>query len=250
MGLSQAQIRERVFANTYLSAQETERIYQKYFTAPSNTDALLLKRYALHSQRVLEVGCSYGQALIRFGEGSMGLDVRQVFQDFGASIGLDIRLANVEETLPPFEQPFDAIVCENLLEHIVAPHLLLMRFREMLTPEGLVCIKVPVTPPKWVWSLYNRLGKDHGFDNGQHINFFTRKTLSWTVERAGYKTLGLHSPILGRYSALDRLTPVLSPYLPSILIVAQKDPDFRYSVERIAEYNPPYAPDLLPYYLA
>lgn len=250
MGRSVETVRQMVLQNTLFDAAETQRIYQKYFRAPSRTDALLMERYQLDQKRVVEVGCAYGYSMIWFGEGSVGLDVRQVFVDFGASIGLDIRLANAEDPMPAFEQPFEALVCGNLVEHVIAPHLLLMRFRTLIEDDGLLCIKVPVTPPRWVWKLYQRLGVDHGFDNAQHINFFSPRTIQWTVERAGYQVIGLHNPMLESKPWLAWMYPLLGNYLPSVVVVARKIENFQYHPERIAEYNSPYAPDLLPYYRA
>lgn len=250
MPITQLEIEQRVLSSAYFDKHETRRIYQKYFTHPSRTTHVLLDKYGLGEKRVLEVGSAYGYDLIRFGEGSIGLDVRTVFQEFGASIGLDIRMANVEDTLPNFDRPFEVVYCSNLVEHVVAPHLLLMRFRELLTDDGLLCIKVPITPANWVWKLYQLRGIDHGFDNTQHVNFFTPNTIAWTIERSGYEVIGKHSPLLATRSRWEWLSSVLLPYLPSVLVVARKIPNYRYDIERIAEYNPPYAEDLLPYYKA
>jgi SAM-dependent methyltransferase len=241
-------LEKRILNSTYFDAQETRRIYNKYFRTPSRTVRLLLEKYQFDRKRVLEIGSAYGYDLIHFGEGSVGLDVREVFREFGASVGLDIRLANVEQELPIFEQPFEAVYAGNIVEHVVAPHLLLMRFHRVLVDGGLLGIKVPLTPPRWIGSLYKQAGLHHDYDNMQHISFFTPITIKWTVERAGYEVIGLHSPLLSSKRWLEWTSPLVLPYTPSVMVIGRKIPNFQYHEERIAEYNPPYAEDLLPYY--
>ena len=249
MALSQDIIRQRVFSNTLFDEKETSRIYNKYFVHKSRLLRTLLERYDLGQKRVLEIGSAYGFDLIHFGAGSVGLDVRETYRKFGASIGLDIREANVEADLPTFEQPFEAVYCSNLVEHLVAPHLFLLRLHRLLTPNGLICIRVPITPHPWVFVLYKLAGKAHGFDQLEHVNFFTPLTFRWTVERAGYRVLGQHSPILATLPWLDPVAPLIAPLLPSTLVVAEKIADFKYPRERMAMFNPPYAPEILPYYI-
>jgi len=249
MARTPQQVREMVFSNNVFDRAETERIYNKYFRLPSRTNRVLLERYALGGKRVLEVGCSYGQGLIWYGAGSVGLDARDYFTNFGNSIGLEMHIANIEAELPRFEQPFDALLCFNVLEHIVAPHLLLMRFRALLHDDGLLCIKVPLTPPPWWWWLYQRAGRPHGFENPEHINFYTPMTARWTLERAGYEIIGQHSPILATLPAGATLLENLVNYLmPSTLVIGKKIANFHYHADRYLEFNPPYAPDLSPYY--
>ena len=235
---SQNDIKNRVLSSQYFSESETQRIYQKYFTTPMRTVQLLTRRYHLNQKRVLVIGCSYGYELIHFGAGSVGLDVNETFCEFGKSIGLDIRRVDIEAGIPEFDTLFDAIVCSNLVEHVQAPHLLLARLRRVLHRDGLLCIKVPVTPEKWVITLYKLLRRSHGFENDDHINFYTFTTASWTMQRAGYHVIGLHSPTLGLYPALEAfITPFLKPVIPSVLVVARPDPDFQPAERRVPHYQ-------------
>lgn len=253
MSISATEIRQRVLASTLFDATETQRIYQKFFAHPSRTNRILLDHYGLGDRRVVEFGMAYGQGVILFGEGSVGLDINPKYVEFAKSIGVQAQVANVEDTLPTFDPPFDALLCANLLEHIVAPHLLLMRFRPLLAPNGLLCIKVPITPPQWVAKFYKKVAVplfniDHDFDYSEHINFFTFNTLAWTLERAGYEIVGQHSPLLGSHTASKYLLPWMTWLVPSTLTVARKIEPFQYAPERGAGLNPSYAPDLLPYY--
>lgn len=253
MSPSSAEIRQRVLASPLFDPAETQRIYHKFFARPSRTNRILVEQYGLGQKRVLELGMAYGQGVIHFGAGSVGLDINPKYVAFAQSIGLEAQVSNVEDGLPTFEHPFEALLCANLLEHIVAPHLLLMRFRPLLAADGLLCIKVPVTPPAWVAKLYRRVAVplwniDHDFDYSEHINFFTFRTLAWTLERAGYEVIGQHSPLIGAGRLANALLPWATWLVPSTLTVARKIEAFQYAPERGAGLNPTYAPDLLPYY--
>ncbi|MFP4320831.1 MAG: class I SAM-dependent methyltransferase [Anaerolineales bacterium] len=234
---SQQDIARRVLESRHFEEAEMRRIYDKYFRAPSATVQTLLDHYDFGKKRVLVVGCSYGYELIYFGAESVGVDIDARSQAFGQAIGLDIRLQDVEEAgLPVFDQPFEAAFCSNLLEHVMAPHVLLARFRRVLGPGGLLAIKVPLTPPRWVEQFYARLGRHHGCDHHDHINFYTRRTLRWTLERAGYTVIRQHSPILSRYG-LNSLAPLAAFITPSTIIVSRVDPDFQPASRRVAHYE-------------
>ena len=56
-------------------------------------------------------------------------------------------MANVEDGLPDFGRQFDGIFCSNLLEHLVAPHLFLLRLHDLLAEDGRLFIHVPTMPP-------------------------------------------------------------------------------------------------------
>lgn len=228
---------ERILASSVFPPAETERIYHKYFTAPSRTVQVLLNRYHLGDKRVLVLGCAYGYELIHFGAGSVGLDYNPRFCEFGQSIGLDIRLADLEAAMPAFDEPFDGVLCSNLLEHVMSPHVFLARLRGVLKPQGQVFIKVPLTPPAWIHWLYGRLKIDHGFDHDDHINFFTPNTLHWTLAWAGYRVVGEHSPLLANYPALETLRRFFPLLVPSTVTAAQPDPHFKPVERRIPFYT-------------
>jgi SAM-dependent methyltransferase len=237
MPLPPDELRQRILNSPVFSPEENRRLYEKYFTAPMRTVQVLNKLYALDQKRVLVLACAYGYEVVHFGQGSVGLDIDPQFCAFGRSLGLDLREADLEAALPQFDEPFQAVFCSNFIEHVMAPHVLLARIHRLLAPDGLLCFKVPVTPAPWVHRLYRALGKDHGFDFPDHINFFSPRTAAWTAIFAGYKVLGLHSPLLDGQALTRPLTPLLRPLLPSVVVVAQKDPTFRPAERRIPFYN-------------
>src|SRR5688500_7268039 len=56
----------------------------------------IVRAYALDKKSVLDIGCCYGEHLVHFGPGSVGLSINKEEADYGAAKGIAIRLGNVE----------------------------------------------------------------------------------------------------------------------------------------------------------
>ena len=125
-----------------------------------------------------------------FGPGSLGLDAVEANVEAVRARGLDAQLANVEDALPELDRQWDAAYCSNIIEHLVAPHLLLLRLHEVLTPNGLIFVMVPTVPPArpldW---LIRRVIGHNGYRAAEHIYAFTPRTAEFMVERAGYRVI-------------------------------------------------------------
>ena len=79
--------------------------------------------------------------------------------------------------------------------------MLLLEARRHLKPDGLLIIHCPVVNPfdRLSKKLADRHGWTIGFHGplfGDHVNFFTSKTLVLTCEFAGFKTVYLGTPYL------------------------------------------------------
>jgi SAM-dependent methyltransferase len=91
-----AELRERVLRDSPLPRERTEQILATYFRRTPLRTAFALERFPLATARVLDVGCSYGTSLSRFGPASVGLDNNPEAVAFCTAIGLDARLVDVE----------------------------------------------------------------------------------------------------------------------------------------------------------
>ncbi len=161
---------------------------------------------------------------------------------FCRALGLDAHLANVEDGLPDLERRFDAVFCSNLLEHLVAPHLFLLRLHAQLEAHGHLFIHVPTIPPlPIVERVIKRAIGHNGYQASEHINAFTPRTLRFTLERAGFVVDDLvfvgarGHPLLGWGEPLFRELGI------SALAVARRDPSFRYPEKRVAAFAPRFA---------
>ncbi|MGE5619861.1 MAG: class I SAM-dependent methyltransferase [Sphingomonadaceae bacterium] len=235
------EVRQRVVERGCFDRSENERIYRKFFTTVPRSFLDIVQRYRLGEKRVVDVGCGYGHYLIHFGPGSIGLDANEKSRQFALSIGLEVLDCNVEDSLPLEPESAEAVWCANLLEHLVAPHLLLTRLHRALTPDGLLVAKVPVIPPWFVRKGVALLGRPLGFEASEHINAFTPATFGFTLERAGFQvveqvSIVLSNPLLQAVSA-----PLTRRWGASITVVARKDPSFVYPEKRLAAFDPRWA---------
>ncbi|MCX6813454.1 MAG: methyltransferase domain-containing protein [Candidatus Azambacteria bacterium] len=82
------------------------------------------------------MGSAWGEFLIHFGPDSKGIEVLLESVKFSKSLGLNVSEYNFEDEWQEEPGSFDAIWCSNVLEHIVAPHILLRRFHDTSQPDG------------------------------------------------------------------------------------------------------------------
>lgn len=149
------------------------------------------------SRTVLEVGC---------GRGGFGLTLR-------SALGAQARIVGVEavpeqaaiaaedhgfdavatgyfpEALPEGEGPFDLVVFNDVLEHMLEPEDLLIALHEHLLPGGRVLATIPsIQYAPVVWRLIRGRWDyaDIGILDRTHVRFFTRATMCEMFERAGY----------------------------------------------------------------
>jgi 2-polyprenyl-3-methyl-5-hydroxy-6-metoxy-1,4-benzoquinol methylase len=142
----------------------------------------------------------------------------------------------------PWKQPFDAVVCGDVLEHLARPEELLARIREWLRPGGTLWVSVPNVANVTVRAalLTGRFPyAERGILDRTHLRFYTRRTARELVEGAGFRIrrraatampLELAVPALGRpplrgpvraaASAAARVWPTLFGY--QVVIEAER----------------------------
>ncbi len=206
-----------------------EKIKRRFAnTAKSKTFQNIVRIFGLDTKSVLDIGCSFGEHLVHFGKGSVGITIASDEAEYGKKKGLDIRYGNIESNDFPLNEQFDAIFCNNLFEHLYSPHGFLHKIRTYLKPDGLLILGVPCIP-KVVSLIY--LKKFRGSLAEAHINFFTKDTLRKTVERAGYHI----SDIRGFHFSSPLIDHLLDPIYPHFYAIAKPIPGFKYTEKRMKE---------------
>lgn len=98
-------------------------------------------------QRCLDVGCSFGFALdfsrYAFGWEVLGVDPSPLAAAGGAALGLPVSRSYFSAGLDLGPEPFDLVLCSEILEHLAEPHALLAALRERLSPGGLLVLSTP-----------------------------------------------------------------------------------------------------------
>lgn len=222
-------------------ATETTRIINKFFNRVPNSVNLLVKECDFHTKKVLDIGCFYGQTLLYWGENSEGVDVSEKAIRFLKGLGINGYNFNVENDFNLLQdKKYEAIHCNNLIEHLVAPHLFLTRLYSILDANGVLAIGLPVVPSfiSFLWKKINF----RGWLADDHVNFFTLETIKLTLERAGFKVVGQYSPGLYKFSSL--LSKLCVKFTPHCLLICKKNNDFKYDKTRNSKFNPLWASEL------
>ena len=200
--------------------------------AVSKTFKIIRDFFKLETKKVLDLGCGYGEYLSLYGRGSLGITTTLSEVEFAQLKGLNVILGNVEEleTLK-IKQIFDVIWANNLFEHILSPHPFLIKLKTISDSETTLILGVPVIPKI---NFLLKFKKFRGSLAINHINFFTKKSLELTVERAGWKVKESKSFVF-KNNFLDRIfTSIFSPH---IYIVAKNIQDFKYSEKKLKEWE-------------
>ena len=198
---------------------------------------------------VAEVGAGDGRFSLRILEaGPRSLTLfepsRQMYErqpeTLGAASAVRRENATLAERAAEFRGAFDAIVYNNVLEHVADDAGELSVVRESLRPGGAVCIFVPALP-----MLMSEFDRSIG-----HLRRYTRPGLKAALEHAGFRIERLHyvdapgvlpwlvAMTWGRgglsqrkVQAYDRLVPVVRwletrvrpPFGKSLLAIARRD---------------------------
>ena len=143
-------------------------------------------------RRLLDVGCASGEFLQV--AAASGLEVEGVEPDpvtsgQARSRGLRVRSATLAEARLE-DSSYDALVPWHVLEHLPSPSATLAEARRWLRPGGMLAVETPAidTPfARLFGARWRQLIPDHYF-------FFSRRTLTALLERAGFTPLELRRP--------------------------------------------------------
>jgi 2-polyprenyl-3-methyl-5-hydroxy-6-metoxy-1,4-benzoquinol methylase len=166
-------------AGYYLSAAKLESDY-----APVRFEReLRIFRRQCAAGEVLDVGCSSGAFLFQLGQRFpgcyrvLGTDVSGPALDYAEKRGVAV----VRGSFPERDfggRQFDAVTFWAVLEHLRAPAQFLAKAWALLKPDGVCFVLVPNMK-----SLAARvLGARYRYIYPQHLNYFTRATLTRLVE--------------------------------------------------------------------
>lgn len=141
----------------------------------------------LHGLRVLDVGCgsgALGELLQSRGNHVEGITHCEAEAEVASRRLARVHLLDLDELREadaalPAEQPFDAIVFSEVLEHLHDPLAVLKSFLRLLSPSGRVYVSLPNVACFYVrfGLLFGRFEKSPygGILDETHLHFFTRR---------------------------------------------------------------------------
>lgn len=145
-------------------------------------------------RRILDVGTAVGylgEALRDLGFRSVtGLERDPAWSGQARQRYADFTVSDLErEALPWPPNSFDAILCADVLEHLVDPGAALRKLKGVLHPKGWLLVSLPNVAH---WSVRFSLlaGRfdysDCGILDRTHLRFFTRKTAAALLQGQGF----------------------------------------------------------------
>jgi 2-polyprenyl-3-methyl-5-hydroxy-6-metoxy-1,4-benzoquinol methylase len=186
-----------------------------YYT---HTRPEMLRFVPTTAQRVLELGCAEGTFAAtvkkRTGAEVWGIEFNPDAAERASAIIDRVLVGDANERIAELpDAHFDAIVCNDVLEHLVNPVEALTALRRTLKPEGVVVASIPNIRfvPALSKIVFRRdfPQKDEGIFDRTHLRFFTRKSIKRLFKSAGYDLQRMKG-INGYYGPMALLLTLIS----------------------------------------
>lgn len=177
---------------------ETKKADEKTFRKRLKT----LEKTLGRKGRILDIGCNIGTLLFiakNLGWECFGLDINKKVRKYFAGSGIDLKIGDVLEVKYP-KKHFDAIVMNDLIEHVPDPKKTLSSVREWLKDDG----EIFLVTPDGGSLMFSLLGKRwFHLKPNEHIYYFTNKSLSRLLFETGFEVVFMKH--IGRRRSLKTL---------------------------------------------
>jgi SAM-dependent methyltransferase len=189
------------------AASAVRSVPQRYF---SDAKPAFLQLIDPRGLRVLDLGCGGGHngALLKK---AGAREVVGVELDPGAAREARKRLDAAELG----DEPFDAILASDVLEHLLDAEGVLARAVTRLRPGGAVVLSLPNISNVYVFSqllLKTWPRRGSGIFDRTHVRFFAKRDMVRLLQGAGLRVLRVE-PYFTRYRAIRAASLVLSLYI-------------------------------------
>lgn len=190
-----------------------------------NSRAFIAAKYLDRGERVLDIGCGEGAiaGLVkdRYKE-ICGVDISEKALVEAEKKGMRVKKVNLNhEALPYPENFFNAVVCLDVIEHILEPFGLIEEMRRVLKTRGTLILMTPnfrKLKNILILTLKGKFPKTSndiiGWDGG-HIHYFTFKDIKYILEKHDFK-ITTHEGILSEEKFL-KVKRCLEFFLPKYI---------------------------------
>jgi SAM-dependent methyltransferase len=145
-------------------------------------------------ERVLDLGCGAGRfvrALREAGADAVGVEIAEAALERARRNvpGAELRLLEPDGSLPLDHRSVDLVWCSEVLEHVADVAGLLVEVRRVLHPGGRLLVTVPFHGRVQGALIALTRFESHFDPLGQHLRFFTRRSLATTLDFAGFEAI-------------------------------------------------------------
>lgn len=155
----------------------------------------MIKLLPANTKHVLELGCGLGAfgAAVKRKRGAeyWAIEYNSTVAKTAERVLDRVLVGDADELIPDLpDDYFDAIVCNDVLEHLSYPGKTLERLRPKLRANGVVVASIPNIRylPALSRIVFQRdfPAEDEGIFDRTHLRFFTRKSIRRMFGEAGY----------------------------------------------------------------
>ncbi len=146
------------------------------------------------ARRILDVGCGAGRSWEGSDREVHGIEFDPVAAARARPHLREVHVGDVERIAPPYPPGhFDCLLFADVLEHLYDPWGVVLRFRELLKPDGHLLLSVPnVRHYKVLGPLFWR--GDFGYQQQgvldiDHLRFFARRNVEWLLAETGFEVV-------------------------------------------------------------
>lgn len=167
-----------------------------------------IKKTKPEAGKLLDVGCAMGffmEEAEKQGFETYGIEVSTYAASFSQKrfkdkifIGAIEEFSGKRDSLFKFKGVFfDVIILSDLIEHVKDPISVLKDLKKVLKKDGIIVLQTGDTDSTWAAIT----GKNwHFYAPPQHLYFFSKKTLTEILEKAGFKVFKIEKE--GKYVSL------------------------------------------------
>ena len=140
--------------------------------------------------RVLDFGCGAGRFLKELDD-AVGVEIaEEAAERARANVpGADVRLLAPNGSLPLGHGEIDLVWCSEVLEHIPDVGHALLEIRRVLRAGGRLLLTVPYHGRFQAAAISLTRFERHFDPLGQHVRFFTRRSLRDTLDHVGFEAI-------------------------------------------------------------
>jgi methionine biosynthesis protein MetW len=211
--------------------------------------ALLSRVMAFRGARIVELGCGDGSLFVEVANALSirdvyGVDIDEVALKKAAGRGVKVFKADFNSDPLPFKDGFfDAILMEEVIEHLVNPDNAIREAHRVLKAGGLFLLSTPNLAwwlnrlalllgyqPYWseCSTMYNvgKFKRNQGQPLSGHLRLYTYKALKQLLELHGFKVIAskgiTYNNLPSAFKHLDNLISKMPSLAQIVMVLAQK----------------------------